>query len=79
MIPVAEFVSGTESSAVGGGLRTNVDNGTVPVSDNLRLTVRKAPVFHLDANAMRDRLQLDIRRIRNSQLGEKLFGRTHRT
>src|SRR5258705_8063431 len=79
MVSMFKLMSGAESLAVRTRIRTDVDDGAIPVSNDLRFTVRKAPVFHLDADAMRDRLQLDVGRVRDPQFREKLFGRTHAT
>ena len=76
-MPMPQLMPGAESPAVWRGIWTHVDDGAVLVSDDLRFAAREAPVLHLDADAMRDRLQFDVGRVRNAQFREKLFGGTH--
>ena len=77
MVPMPELVPSAEAPAMRRRVRTDVDDGAVPIPDDLRFAVRKSPVLHLDAHTMRDRLQLDIRRIRDAKLRKKLFGGAH--
>jgi len=39
VVPVSKFVAGAESHAMGTRIRTDIDDGAVSVSDDLRLTV----------------------------------------
>jgi hypothetical protein len=68
-----------KSLAVRGRIQIDIDDGAFPVSDDLRFAICKSPVFHLDADTMRDCFQLDVGRIRDAQFSEKLFGWTHAT
>jgi hypothetical protein len=79
MMPVPEFVPSAEPPTMRRRIRTDIYDRAVPVSDNLSFAVCKTPVLHLDADAMGNRFQLDVYWVGDSQLREKLFGRTHGT
>jgi hypothetical protein len=77
MVPMTHFVAGAESSPVRRRVWIDVHHRAVSEANNLSFATAEASVLDFNANAIRDRLQFDVGRVRDTQLREKLFGGSH--
>jgi hypothetical protein len=70
MVPVTQFVACTEPLAVGLGVASDVDDGTIPESNDLRFAADERAVFDFDVDTPSDSLQVYVDWLGNPEPGQ---------